>query len=300
MFDTSKKNKRKSFFIILCFIIFIFVMVYFVSELCGLDSTLLVPISLLISISSAVGAYYNSDKIVLKMNKAHPATMEHDRRMINNLEGLCLAAGLPMPKLYVINDSAPNAFATGRNPANSVICVTTGLLDKLNDYELEGVLAHELSHIKNYDILLQTVVVVFVGFISILADLCWRIGFRSSAHRNNKDDVNPAQAFILLIGLVFIFLSPIAAELMKLALSRKREFLADSSAIELTRNPQGLIDALLKISADEEPLEVANKSTASMYICNPLKGKENNGFWAKLYMTHPPIEDRIEALKNIS
>lgn len=299
MFDTSKKNKRKSFFIILCFIIFIFVMVYFVSELCGLDSTLLVPISLLISISSAVGAYYNSDKIVLKMNKAHPATMEHDRRMINNLEGLCLAAGLPMPKLYVINDSAPNAFATGRNPANSVICVTTGLLDKLNDYELEGVLAHELSHIKNYDILLQTVVVVFVGFVSILSDLCLRIGFRSN-RKNDSNSNGSAQIIIMLVGLVFVILSPIAAELMKLALSRKREFLADSSAIELTRNPQGLIDALLKISDDEEPLEVANKSTASMYICNPLKGKESNGFWAKLYMTHPPIEDRIEALKNIS
>lgn len=299
MFDTSKKNKRKSFFIILCFIIFIFVMVYFGSELCGLDSTLLVPISLLISISSAVGAYYNSDKIVLKMNKAHPATMEHDRRMINNLEGLCLAAGLPMPKLYVINDSAPNAFATGRNPANSVICVTTGLLDKLNDYELEGVLAHELSHIKNYDILLQTVVVVFVGFVSILSDLCLRIGFRSN-RKNDSNSNGSAQIIIMLVGLVFVILSPIAAELMKLALSRKREFLADSSAIELTRNPQGLIDALLKISDDEEPLEVANKSTASMYICNPLKGKESNGFWAKLYMTHPPIEDRIEALKNIS
>lgn len=300
MFDTSKKNKRKSFFIIFCFIIFIFLMVYFVSELCGLDSTLLVPVSILIAISSAVGAYYNSDKIVLQMNNARPATMEQNRRLINNLEGLCLAAGLPIPKLYIINDSAPNAFATGRNPAHSVICVTTGLLDKLNDYELEGVLAHELSHIKNYDILLQTVVVVFVGFISILADLCLRIGLRSSSHRNNKDDVNPAQAFILFIGVGFIILSPIAAELMKLALSRKREFLADSSAIELTRNPQGLIDALLKISDDEEPLEVANKSTAGMYICNPLKGEESKGFWAKLYMTHPPIEDRIEALKNIS
>lgn len=299
MFDTSKKNKRKSFFIIFCFVIFMFVLVYFVSELSGIDSALIVPISIIFSIISAIGAYYNSDKIVLNMNNAHPATMEQNRRMINNLEGLCLAAGLPMPKLYIINDSAPNAFATGRNPPNSVICVTTGLLDKLNDYELEGVLAHELSHIKNYDILLQTVVVVFVGFVSILADLCLRVGLGSNKKNNNNNN-SSAQAIIMLIGLVFVILSPIAAELMKLALSRKREFLADSSAIELTRNPQGLIDALLKISSDDEPLEAANKSTASMYICSPLKGKESKGFLAKLYMTHPPIEDRIEALKNIS
>lgn len=299
MFDTSKKNKRKSFFIIFCFVIFIFILVYFVCELSGLNSALIVPISIIFSIISAVSAYYNSDKIVLKMNNAHPATMEQNRRMINNLEGLCLAADLPMPKLYIIDDSAPNAFATGRNPANSVICVTTGLLDKLNDYELEGVLAHELSHIKNYDILLQTVVVVFVGFISILADLCLRVGVRSN-RKSDNDNNNSAQLIIIIVGLFFVILSPLAAELMKLALSRKREFLADSSAIELTRNPQGLIDALLKISNDNEPLEAANKSTASMYICNPLKGKESKGFWAKLYMTHPPIEDRIEALKNIS
>lgn len=302
MFDTSRKNKRKSLFIVSCFVIFMFALVYFVCYLCEVDSIFIVPIAITLSVLSAAGAYYNSDKIVLSMSNAKPATMEQNKRMINNLEGLCIAAGLPMPKLYIVEDSSPNAFATGRNPSHAVICVTTGLLDKLNDYELEGVLAHELSHIKNYDILLQTIVIVFVGFVSIISDFYFRMLGHSGGRRRDRDDEggNPIQILLLFVGIIFVILSPIAAELMKLALSRKREFLADSSAIELTRNPQGLIDALLKISSDEEPLKSANKSTASMYICNPLKGEESQGFWAKLYMTHPPIEERIEALKHIS
>lgn len=300
MFDMSIKNKRKSFFIIFCFIVLVSTLVYFICELNGVETALLVPISVGFAIASAVGAYYNSDKIVLSMSNAKEATEEQNKRMIDSLEGLCIAAGLPMPKLYIVEDSAPNAFATGRNPEHSVICVTTGLLDKLDDYELEGVLAHELSHIKNYDILLQTVAIVFVGFVSILSDLFLRIGIRSNRRSNDNDNGGGAQAIILIIGLIFVILSPIAAELLKLALSRKREYLADSSAVELTRNPQGLINALLKISGDPEPLEVANKSTASMYICNPLKGKDGESFLAKLYMTHPPIEDRVEALRNIS
>ena len=298
MFDMSIKNKRKSFFIIFCFVALVSTLVYFICELNGIEGTMVIPISIFVAISSSVGAYYNSDKIILKMSNARPATEEQNKRMIDSLEGLCIAAGLPMPKLYIVEDSAPNAFATGRNPEHAVICVTTGLLDKLDDYELEGVLAHELSHIKNYDILLQTVAIVFVGFVSILSDLFLRIGIRSS--RDNDDNSSSANAIILIIGLIFIVLSPIAAELLKLALSRKREFLADSTAVELTRNPEGLANALLKISGDPEPLEVANKSTASMYICNPLKGKDAKSFLAKLYMTHPPIEERVEALRHIS
>ena len=300
MFDMSIKNKRKSFFIIFCFIALMSTLVYFICELNDIGGALAIPIAMVAAIVSAVGAYYNSDKIVLSMSNARPATEEQNKRMIDSLEGLCIAAGHPMPKLYIVEDSAPNAFATGINPEHAVICVTTGLLDKLDDYELEGVLAHELSHIKNYDILLQTVAIVFVGFVSILSDLFFRISIRSSRRSNDNDNGGGAQAIILLIGLIFIVLSPIAATLLQLALSRKREYLADSSAIELTRNPQGLINALLKISGDPEPLEVANKSTASMYICNPLKGKDSKGFLAKLYMTHPPIEDRVEALRHIS
>lgn len=299
MFETTKKNKRKSYFIIFCFIILIVALIYFVSLLFDFESAIIIPTAIIIAICSAVGAYYNSDKIVLSMSNAKPATIEQNKKMINNLEGLCMAAGLPIPKLYIIENAAPNAFATGRNPSNAVICVTTGLLDKLDDYELEGVLAHELSHIKNYDILLQTIVIVFVGFVSIMRDFCFRMLGHSGGRRRDRDDegVNPVQGIILLVGAVFILLSPIAAELMKLALSRKREFLADSSAIELTRNPQGLIDALLKISSDPAEIRSATKTTASMYICSPLRGKDAQ---SKLYMTHPPIEERIEALKHIS
>jgi heat shock protein HtpX len=292
MFDTSRKNRNKTFVIVSIFVVLVAALIYFI---CYINDVgyLAVPIAVTISIIMSVSAYYNSDKIVLSMSQARPATKEQNQRMVENLEGLCIAAGLPMPKLYIVEDSAPNAFATGRNPEHSVICVTTGLLDKLNDYELEGVLAHELSHIKNYDILLQTIVTVFVGFVVIASDIFTRIAFRGGKSRDREGGGN---AIIMIIGLIFIILSPIFAELMRLALSRNREFLADSSAIELTRNPEGLINALLKISNDQEPLEVANKSTAPLYICNPLKGKD----FKKMFSTHPPIEERIAALKNIN
>ncbi len=299
MFDTSIKNKRKTRFIIAFFIAFITLLVYIICYLNDFGY-MGVPIAMFIAIIASIGSYYNSDKIVLSLNGARPANKEQNQRMVENLEGLCIAAGLPMPKLYIIPDSAPNAFATGRNPEHAVICVTTGLLDKLNDYELEGVLAHELSHIKNYDILLQTIVTILVGFVSVLADFFMRIGFHSSGSRNNDNkNSGAASLIIMLIGLLLVALSPIAATLIQLALSRNREYLADSSAVELTRNPQGLIDALTKISSDPEPLESANRSTASLYICNPFKGKDAKKFINKLFSTHPPIEDRINALKNI-
>lgn len=299
MFDSSIKNKRKSTLIIALFVIFLGLLVYFISYWFGL-SEYAVGISLIVAISTTVSSYYNCDKIVLSISNAKPATREQNQRMVENLEGLCIAAGLSVvPKLYIVEDSAPNAFATGRDPEHSIICVTTGLLDKLDDYELEGVLAHELSHIKNYDIRLQTVATVFVGFIGLLADIFFRIGFRSTRNRDS-DNNSPAQAVILIVGLIFVALSPIAANLLKLALSRRREYLADSSAIELTRNPQGLIDALTKISSDPEPLEVANKTTENLYICSPFKGEDAEKFTNKIFSTHPPIEDRINALRNIS
>lgn len=296
MFNSSIKNKRKTGFIVAFFIAFITLLTYFVCYVFGY-SYVAVPIAFGVAAFASIGSYYNSDKIVLSLNGARPATREQNQRMVENLEGLCIAAGVPMPKLYIIEDSAPNAFATGRNPEHSVICVTTGLLEKLNDYELEGVLAHELSHIKNYDILLQTIVSVLVGFVSVLADFFTRISFRRSSRDN---DNNSSNAIIMIIGLIFIILSPIAASLIQLALSRNREYLADSSAVELTRNPQGLIDALRKISGDSEPLESANRSTASLYICNPFKGEEAKKFLNKLFSTHPPIDERIEALKHIN
>ena len=291
MFDVSKKNKTKTYLIITIFIAFLAYLIYTVLALNDFG-TIAVPIAVIFSIIASWGAYYNSDKIVLSLNGARPATREENQRMYESLESLCIAAGLPMPKLYIMDDLSPNAFATGRNPEHAVICVTTGLMEKLDSYELEGVLAHELSHIKNYDILLQTIASIFVGFVTILSDLFFRISIRSS---RRDDDNNSGNAIFAIVGLIFLILSPIFATLLQFALSRNREYLADSSAIELTRNPQGLINALKKISSDPDPLEQANKSTECLYISNPLK---KEGITKKLFSTHPPIEDRIKALEN--
>lgn len=289
--ESVKKNKISSFFIVSIFIIVLMVGIYC---LClYLDFGILsVPMALIFSIVPAIISYYNCDKMVLSLNGARPATREQDLLLSELLEGLCIASGLPKPKLYVINDPSPNAFATGRNPENSAVCVTTGLLEKLDKYELEGVLAHELSHIKNYDILLSTVVSVFVGFVCILSDVFMRFGFRRS--RSSNDDNNGSNAIIALIAILFLILSPIFSTIMQLAISRKREFLADATAIEFTRNPDGLINALIKISSDPSPIQRANKSTAHLYISEPTKKKQSD-FWS----THPSIEKRIEALKNI-
>ena len=287
--QSVRKNKISSFFIVSLFIIVIMVGVYCVCIYNDLG-TMSIPIALVFSILPAIISYYNCDKMVLGLNGARPATREQDLQLSVILENLCIASGLPKPKLYVINDGSPNAFATGRNPQNAVICVTTGLLEKLNKYELEGVIAHELSHIKNYDILLSTVVSVFVGFVVILSDWFTRFAFRGS-----RDDDNKGNAIVAIIAIVFLILSPIFATLMQLAISRKREFLADASAVEITRNPDGLISALQKISGDPDVLEVANKSTAHMYISNPLKEKKSD-----LWSTHPSTEKRIEALRNIN
>lgn len=293
MFDVSKKNKRKTFFIITLFIAFLSYLIYMFLYINDLG-IIAVPIAVIISIIGSWGAYYNSDKIVLSLNGARPATKEENQRMYENLEGLCIAAGLPMPKLYIMDDMSPNAFATGRNPENAAICVTTGLMEKLDSYELEGVLAHELSHIKNYDTLLQTIASIFVGFTTIISDLFLRISIRSN-RRNSNNDGNALSAIFMIVGIIFLILSPLFATLLQLALSRNREYLADSSAIELTRNPQGLINALKKISSDPDPLEQANKSTECMYISNPI---QKEGLTKKLFSTHPPIEDRIKALEN--
>jgi len=287
--QSVRKNKISSFFIVSLFIIVIMVGVYCVCIYNDLG-VLSIPIALVFSILPAIISYYNCDKMVLGLNGARPATREQDLQLSVILENLCIASGLPKPKLYVIQDGSPNAFATGRNPENAVICVTTGLLEKLDKYELEGVIAHELSHIKNYDILLSTVVSVFVGFVVILSDWFTRFAFRGS-----RDDNNKGNAIIAIIAILFLILSPIFATLMQLAISRKREYLADASAVEITRNPDGLISALQKISMDPDVLETANKSTAHMYISNPLKEKKSD-----LWSTHPATEKRIEALRNIN
>lgn len=296
MFEDIKKNKIKSWFIVLLFLAFIAVIVYYICMALDLGE-LSIIIAMIFAIVSTWGSYYYSDKIVLKLNNARPATREEDLKLVNILDSLVISAGLQeKPQLYVIEDAQPNAFATGRNPKHAVICVTTGLLDKLEYYELEGVLAHEMSHIKNYDILLSAVVSVMVGFVVILSDWFTRISFYGGRRGRDRDNDNNGNAIVMLIGLIFLILAPIFGQLMQLAISRKREFLADATAIEFTRNPDGLISALEKISADPNELKVANKATENMYIANPFRNKKKS---SDLWSTHPSTEARIEALRNL-
>jgi protease htpX homolog len=296
MFEDIKKNKIKSWFIVLLFLAFIAVIVYYICMALDLGE-LSIIIAMIFAIVSTWGSYYYSDKIVLKLNNARPATREEDLKLVNILDSLVISAGLPeKPQLYVIEDAQPNAFATGRNPKHAVICVTTGLLEKLDYYELEGVLAHEMSHIKNYDILLSAVVSVMVGFVVILSDWFTRISFYGGRRGRDGDNDNNVNAIVMLIGLIFLILAPIFGQLMQLAISRKREFLADATAIEFTRNPDGLISALEKISADPNELKVANKATENMYIANPFRNKKKS---SDLWSTHPSTEARIEALRNL-
>ena len=296
MFEDIKKNKIKSWFIVLLFLAFIAVIVYYICMALDLGE-LSIIIAIIFAIVSTWGSYYYSDKIVLKLNNARLATKEEDLKLVNILDSLVISAGLQeKPQLYVIEDAQPNAFATGRNPKHAVICVTTGLLEKLDYYELEGVLAHEMSHIKNYDILLSAVVSVIVVFIVILSDWFTRISFYGGRRGRDRDNDNNGNAIVMLIGLIFLILAPIFGQLMQLAISRKREFLADATAIEFTRNPDGLISALEKISADPNELKVANKATENMYIANPFRNKKKS---SDLWSTHPSTEARIEALRNL-
>lgn len=297
MYEDITKNKIKTGVIIGIFIVVITLIVYYICMAFDLGIYSIV-IALLFSTLSAWSSYYYSDRIVLSVNRASPATEEEDAKLIDILDGLMVSSGLAYrPRLYVVDDPQPNAFATGRNPKNAVICVTTGLLNKLDYYELEGVVAHELSHIKNYDIRLSAVVTVMVGFVVMLSDFVSRILFWGGG-RSNDNDSKSGNPILMLIGLICLILAPVFGELMKLALSRRREYLADASAVELTRNPDGLISALEKISADPDELKTANKATANMYIVNPFRGdkkKKQSSIWS----THPATEDRIEAIRNL-
>ena len=248
-------------------------------------------IAILLAVFMNVFSYWFSDKIVLALHKAKPATRQEYFDLWNATENLSITAGLPMPRLYVVNDTAPNAFATGRNKKHAVVCVTTGLLAILDKNELEGVIAHELSHIGNRDMLLSTVIVVMAGFVALLSDFF----LRSQILGGNRDRNNNAGAILLVIGLVLAILTPIAATLIRLAISRKREFLADATGVLLTRYPEGLANALRKINATPVPMRTANNATAHLFIANPFGAKSTSGFH-KLFMTHPPVEERIRAL----
>lgn len=300
MFENTKKNKMESAVIIGIFILVITLIVYYICHALKLG-TMSIAIAFICSITSAWASYYYSDKIVLSLNRARPATREENLKLVNILDSLMVASGLTTkPRLYVVEDKQPNAFATGRNPENAVICVTTALLEKLDYYELEGVIAHEMSHIKNYDIRLSCIVSVMVGFIVMLSDMFSRMLFWGGLKKQDNDRENKANGILMILGLICLILSPIFGSLMQLALSRKREFLADSTAVEFTRNPDGLISALEKLENDQNQLEVANSATANMYIVNPFKKNSKTGTkkTTNIWSTHPSTADRIEALKN--
>ncbi len=307
IYEVQQSNKLKSGVITTLFFLFSVVAIYFIASAFGIYNGYetggfgYVGVALIFSGISTFISYYYSDKIVLGISGARVANSKEDKLFTSVAENLCIGAGLPKPKLYIIEDSAPNAFATGRDPDNAVVCVTTGLLEKLNRTELEGVIAHELTHIKNYDIRLMSIVSVMVGLIALLGDWFFRARFYGGGKSRDRDD-NQLGAIIMVIGIIFAILSPIIAQLIQLAISRRREFMADAGSVTITRQPQGLISALQKISLDTEPLEAANKATAHLYIVSPFKMgiKGNVGKFANLFNTHPPIAERISTLQKMS
>ncbi len=296
IYDQADKNTRLTWIYITGFLVFVIWVGYVFAGAMG-NSAILYG-AVIFSVLMSFGSYWWSDKIVLAMSKAKEVTHEDGREIYHLVENLCITAGLPVPKIYIIEDSAPNAFATGRDKEHGVICLTTGIIDKLEKTELEGVLAHELSHIGNRDILLSTIIVVLVGFIALMADWFRSWTFWGGERRRSSDSEGGGQLQLILFiaAIVLSILAPIAAVLMQLAISRKREFLADADGALLTRYPEGLARALEKISADQEPLEVANRATANLFIVNPFKGVKVS----KFFMTHPPIEDRVAALRGMN
>jgi len=291
VYEQINHNKIRSGVIVSFFIAFIVGVSILITNAYDLDNSLLI-FALFLSLGSSFISYFYGDKIVLSLNRARPATRQEFFDFYTVVENLSLVNQTPVPKIYVIDNDAPNAFASGRDPQHAIICATTGLLMKLNRTELEGVVAHELSHIKNYDILLMTIVSVLIGSLSILINIAYRSTFFK---RNNDRDNNQASGIIALLGFVLIIFAPLIAQLIQLAISRRREYFADASAVKLTRQPQGLINALTKISQDNTVLDTASTATASLYITNPFKGNKI----ASLFSTHPPIENRIKALQDM-
>jgi len=247
-----------------------------------------------------IGSYWYSDKIVIKMSGAKPVIKKESPTLYNLVENLTISTGLPMPKLYIIQDPAPNAFATGRDPDHAAVAVTSGLLERLEKSELEGVLAHELSHVKNRDILVSTIAVTLVGFIAILSDMFLRHMFWFGGGSRERNGDGRLQLIFMIAGIVLAILAPIAASLIQLAISRKREFLADASGALMTRYPDGLASALKKISDYPGELKKASHATAHMYIANPLREKGFKAKMGRLFMTHPPVEERVKALSEMS
>jgi heat shock protein HtpX len=307
MYDQVARNKHRSWLLVSCFALFVGLVAVAFAYLIG-GGPIGIAIALVVAIATTWGAYWRSDTVALRISRAHEATVEDFPRYHNIVEGLCIASGLPKPRLYVIDDPAPNAFATGRNPRNSAVAVTTGLLDKMNRIELEGVLAHELSHVKNYDILVSTLAVTMVGVVALLADLGVRMlwwGGGRSTHRdfdNRNGGGGGPQVIFALVGFALLALSPLIAVLMQRAVSRRRETLADVSGVEMTRYPPGLISALEKLRDDSTVVHATSRATAHLWIEQPSAQTEEEGKLSRfnrMFDTHPPLEERIALLREL-
>lgn len=296
-----RRNKWRTFLILLAFVVLIVLVGVAVDLLLGFGVAG-VAIALVIAVAMAFFSYFNSDKVALAVTGAKPAEGPEYQRYHNLVEGLCIAAGLPKPRLYVIDDPAPNAFATGRNPKHSALAVTTGLLQMMNRTELEGVIAHELSHVKNYDILAATVAVTAVGTIALLSDIglrFWIFGGRSS--RRDSSDAGAIGVVIAIAAMALLILAPLAAQLMQFSMSRKRELLADATGVQLTRYPPGLCSALKKLQTDKAVVHHATRATAQLWIESPLDREEGKkGSWLnRAFDTHPPLDERIKVLESM-
>lgn len=294
LYTHKDANIRKTWLLFMIFFGIVIGLGWLFSQLYGNSAILFIAV--LFSVAMSFVSYWWSDKIVLSMSGAKPIEKKSAPELYNIVENLAITAGLPMPKVYLIHEAAPNAFATGRNPQHAVVAVTNGLLNRLDRSELEGVLAHELSHIGNRDMLVSTVAVVLVGFIALLADWFLRSMFWGSMF-GNRDREGRGGAIMIVIGILLSILAPLTATLIQLAISRKREYLADASGALLTRYPEGLARALEKIARDPTPLRVANNATNHLWLSDPIKGKRGRHWFAKLFMTHPPVEDRVRALR---
>jgi len=308
MYDAVTTNKRKSALLIGGFVLLVLAVGWAVQALLGFGWVALV-VAILFAIAMSAGAYWKSDAIALRMSHAREADPTEHARLHNLVEGLCIAGGLPKPRLYVIDDAAPNAFATGRDPKHAAIAVTTGLLAKLDRVELEGVLAHELSHIKNYDILVSTLAVTLVGVVTLIADFTLRfLWWGGPRHRDDRSSGGGGPAAIIaILGFVLLLLSPLVARVMQLAVSRRREALADMSGVSLTRYPPGLISALEKLRDDQTVVHSGSRATAHLWIESPLArrddephaGRGDSSWLNRLFETHPPLEERIAALREL-
>ncbi len=299
VYEQVDANKRRSAVIMVLFTVFIVAAAWIFGEALNYGLSF-VGWALVFSGLMSFASYYYSDQIILGLSGARPADRKRDFQFYTVTENLAMASKLPMPKLYVIDDTAMNAFATGRDPQHAVVCATSGLLSRLDRTELEGVISHELSHVSNYDIRLMAIVTVMIGLVTLLADWFLRASFWGRGNRDDRDN-SQLQMIFFAVGIILALLSPLIAQLIQLAISRRREFLADASGVKLTRFPEGLARALKKISQDKEPLEAANKATAHLYISDPLKNRKDSvGWFAGMFATHPPIKERIAALEAMS